>query len=184
MSLLDSDTFLPSLVTLATFRRAGLSARHLERVVPGCPSCLQKPLSEIVGIVCQSLSIRRPPSFHVREAVSWFSMLIDSPAHLPLPWRPWRTLREPFFRSPSAMARQDAAPPEVARDLLNKQRTASGGAASSRAAGCEITENIGLFACFRFPDASRAGRPCPDGTSIFLPLFHVREAVFMVFNAD
>jgi hypothetical protein len=53
------------------------------------------------------------------------------------------------------MARQDAAPPEVTQDRLNKQRMTFGGAASSRAAGCEITENIGLFTCFRlggFPE--------------------------------
>ena len=37
---------------------------------------------------------------------------------------------------------------------------------------------------FRFPDASRAGRPRPDCTSASLPPFHVREAVFMVFNVD
>jgi hypothetical protein len=36
----------------------------------------------------------------------------------------------------------------------------------------------------RFPDAPRAGRPYPDCTSAFLPPFHVREAVFMVFNVD
>ncbi len=35
-------------------------------------------------------------------------------------------------------ARQDAAPPEVAQDLLNKRCTTSGGAASCRAAGWEI----------------------------------------------
>ena len=36
------------------------------------------------------------------------------------------------------VARQDAAPPEVAQDLLNKRRATSGGAASSRAAGGEM----------------------------------------------
>ncbi len=35
------------------------------------------------------------------------------PVRLPIPLRPWRTWRESFFRSPSAMARQDAAPPEA-----------------------------------------------------------------------
>ena len=44
------------------------------------------------------------------------------PAPLPHTWRPWQTLRETFFRSPPAMARQDAAPPEVARKLGNGQR--------------------------------------------------------------
>ena len=37
-------------------------------------------------------------------------------------------------RAPSAVARQDAAPPEVARNFLDKQCVASGGAASRRAA--------------------------------------------------
>ncbi len=31
---------------------------------------------------------------------------------------------------------------------------------------------------------SRTGRPCSDCTSASLPLFHVREAVFMVFNVE
>ena len=44
------------------------------------------------------------------------------PALLALPWRTWRTLRETFFCSPGAKARQDAAPPEVARSLLNTHR--------------------------------------------------------------
>ena len=41
------------------------------------------------------------------------------PTSLPLAWQP---LGVAFFRSPSAMARQDAAPPEVARRLGNGQR--------------------------------------------------------------
>ena len=54
------------------------------------------------------------------------------------PWRPaWRCGFQPRHGL-GQMARQDAAPPEVAQDLLNKHRTTSGGAASSRAAGWEV----------------------------------------------
>ncbi len=43
--------FFPPAIPFAPCRRAELSARHLERVVPSCPSCLLKQLSGIVGIV-------------------------------------------------------------------------------------------------------------------------------------
>ena len=103
---------------------------------------------------------------------------------LPHTWRPWRTLREPFFRPPSALARQDAAPPEVARKLLNEQRGDFGGAASRYAAGYEITENIGLFACFPRSRRLAGGTPAPRRAIRFPPAFHVREAVFMFFHVD
>ena len=45
---------------------------------------------------CTSASL--PLSMSAKR-FSWFSML----AFLPLPLRPWRTLREPFFRPPSAI---------------------------------------------------------------------------------
>jgi hypothetical protein len=75
-------------------------------------------------------------------------------------------LRETFF-DPSAWARQDAAPPEVALDLLNKHRVTSGGAACWRVAGWEIIENRWFSAGFRFPESSRAGRPRPQWTPAF-----------------
>ncbi len=80
------------------------------------------------------------------------------------------------------MARQDAAPPEVAQDLLNKHRVTSGGAASSRAGGCEIMENIGVFSCFPLFWSPAGGTPAPRLRIRFSPAFHVRGAVFMVFN--
>ena len=49
----------------------------------------------------------------------------------------------------------------AAQDLLNKHRPTSGGAASSRAAGCEITENTGFFACFPSPSPPAGGPPAP-----------------------
>ena len=42
----------------------------------------------------------------------------------------------------------------------------------------EITENIGFSLVFRFPAASRAGRPRSGISSASRPLFNVREAVF------
>jgi hypothetical protein len=42
-----------------------------------------------------------------------------------------------------------------------------GGAASSRAAGCEITEKHGHFGHFPSPSTSRAGRPRPQNTRAF-----------------
>ena len=64
------------------------------------------------------------------------------------------------------------------RDLVPRELPESGGAGRGR------VENMGLFACFPLPDASRAGRPRSDCPSALLPLFHVREAVFMGFIAD
>ena len=43
--------FTPPAIPFAPCRRAELSARHLERVVPSCPSCLLKKWPEIVVIV-------------------------------------------------------------------------------------------------------------------------------------
>ncbi len=71
-------------------------------------------------------------------------------------------------------ARQDAAPPEVARDLLNKHRGTSGGVVSGRDAWREITENIGVFVCLplsrhlaggppALPVAARSGRSTLKG---------------------
>ncbi len=64
------------------------------------------------------------------------------------------------------------------RDLVPRELPESGGAGRGR------VENMGLFTCFPLPDASRAGRPRSDCPSALLPLFHVREAVFMGFIAD
>ena len=129
----------------------------------------------------------RSPSVPVREAVflvfnvdippvsqpsgdsrrhSGHSCGFPPPASLPYTWRTWRTLRETFFY-PSAWARQDAAPPEVAQDLLNKHRVTSGGAACCRAAGLKIMENRWFSAGFRFPESSRTGRPRPHPPPAF-----------------
>jgi hypothetical protein len=91
-------------------------------------------------------------------------------------------LRELFFRPPSARARQDAAPPEVARNLLNKHRVTSGGAASRRAAACEITENIGLFACFPLARSLAGGTPAPRLHIRFPPTFPCPRSGFHVFQ--
>ena len=65
--------------------------------------------------------------------------------------------------SPSAKARQDAAPPQ---------------------SGVRLQKTLAFSLVFRFPSALRAGRPRPGTPSASLPLFNVREAVFKVFNAD
>ncbi len=85
----------------------------------GRPFCDRMPFSCAIikrKVAILSLSIlpldgRRRPS-----PQSWPLPI----SFLPHTWRPWRTLREPFFRPPSAMALQDAAPrkwsPWLARD--------------------------------------------------------------------
>jgi hypothetical protein len=68
------------------------------------------------------------------------------------------------------MALQDAAPPEVARKLLNEQCGDFGGAASRFVLNGRLQKTLVFSLVFRFPDATRAGRPRPDGTSASLPL--------------
>ncbi len=63
-------------------------------------------------------------------------------------------------RSPSARARQDAAPPEVARDILERHRVASGDAASQpRRMDVRLRKTLPFSLVFRFPGAPRAERP-------------------------
>ena len=48
--------------------------------------------------------------------------------------------------------------------------------------GMRLWKTLAFSLVFRFPSAPSAGRPRPGIPSVSLPLFHVREAVFMVFN--
>ena len=136
-----------------------------------------RPVRSLFVLLCksvlQALRVSAPP----RE--------FFLPAPFPHTWRPRRTLREAFLRPTSAMARQDAAPPEVARKLGDGQRGRSEArGASWRVGGCEITENIGIFAWFPLFGSTRAGRPRPDGAAASLPPFHGRRAGCMGFNVD
>ena len=82
------------------------------------PPALQPPFCFLLVLLCKSVLQALRASVSPRE--------FFPPVRLPIPLRPWRTWRESFFRSPSAMARQDAAPPEVTRKLLKKHRGALG----------------------------------------------------------
>ncbi len=89
---------------------------------------------------------------------------------LPLAWRPWRTLRETFFRPASARARQNAS-----WKWSGGWGTGSAGVrrrgAFWRVGGYEITENIGLFAWFPLFGSFAGGTPAPRRHSRFPPAF-------------
>ena len=128
----------------------------------GPPSALQPPFCFLFALLCKSVLQALCVSAPLRE---FFPL-----APLPHTWRPWRTLREGFLRPTSAMARQDAAPPEVARKLGNGQR---GRSEAGRRPGAQLDvrlqKTLGFPLGFRFSEASRAGRPRPDGTAAVLP---------------
>jgi hypothetical protein len=97
----------------------------------------------------------------------------------------------PFGRAFSFRARQDAAPPEVAQDLLNKHRMTSGGAASSRAMAegarleSRTSEDGDVAGDYRKHWLFRLFSACqaPRGRDARAPTgSRVREAVFMLFN--
>ena len=141
------------------------------------PSALQPPLCFLFVLLCKTVLQSLHGSAPLRE--------VFLPAPLPHTWRPWRTLREAFLRPTSAMARQDAAPPEVARRLGNGQRgRAEEGGLSGAWVDVRLQKTLGFSLGFRFSEASRAGRPRPDGTAASLPPFHGRRAGCMGFNVD
>ena len=80
-------------------------------------------------------------------------------------------------RFPFVGARLDAAPPEAGQKLLKKYRGNFGGAASRRVGGCEITENIGVFACFPLSGRLAGGTPPPRQRRRLNPAFHASSNV-------
>ena len=61
------------------FRRAGLSARHLENVVPSCPSCLQNHCRKLLELSDNLFPSAVLPLSMSAKRFSWVSMLSFHP---------------------------------------------------------------------------------------------------------
>ena len=61
------------------FRRAGLSARHLEKVVPSCPSCLQNHCRKLLELSDNLFPSAVLPLSMSAKRFSWVSMLSFHP---------------------------------------------------------------------------------------------------------
>ncbi len=132
----------------------------------------ENEIAEIQGILAFSIRLR---ACRGTDLILPCASSSPPPSSIPLPLR---TLREAFLRPTSAMARQDAAPPEVARRLGNGQRgRAEEGGLSGAWVDMRLQKTLGFSLGFRFSEASRAGRPRPDGAAAALPRSMAAERV-------
>ncbi len=111
---------------LLFLRRAGLSARHLEKVVPSCPSCIQNHCRKLLELSDNLFPSASLPLFHVRGAVFMVFNVGIPPAPFAALADFARDILPPSTRSPSAPALLSTESDKRHRKLVPRTRGSLG----------------------------------------------------------